>query len=214
MNMLPVVHRYSQTSKMPSKSYSIPAESCITGSKLRSVPGSVCEGCYARTGRYLMPNVREPRDWNLAVWRQARQTPEGIASWTDEHVRQIGSAPLFRWFDSGDIQGVDMLRAIVEIANRCPETMFWLPTHEWSIVASFRRAGGTIPGNLVVRLSAEMHGRRELVPGMLSSSVDSGYGQACSAVDGQCGPCRDCWDPSIENIDYHSISKLRRLHNS
>ena len=47
-----IVGRFSDTEKMPCLSWSTPAHSCITGAKLVNVPGSVCSGCYAMTGRY------------------------------------------------------------------------------------------------------------------------------------------------------------------
>ena len=40
------------TSKMPGKSYSLPAWECQTGSKLRLVPTSPCFECYALKGNY------------------------------------------------------------------------------------------------------------------------------------------------------------------
>src|SRR5262245_12407093 len=47
-------------SKMPGKSYGIPAAACVTGSKLHLIAGSVCEHCYALDhGRYAYPLVIE-----------------------------------------------------------------------------------------------------------------------------------------------------------
>ena len=40
------------TTKMPGPSYNTPASRCITGAKLRKVPGSVCSSCYALKGNY------------------------------------------------------------------------------------------------------------------------------------------------------------------
>ena len=40
------------TSKMPGKSYSLPAWECQTGAKLRKVKTSPCFGCYALKGNY------------------------------------------------------------------------------------------------------------------------------------------------------------------
>jgi hypothetical protein len=37
----------SKPSKMPGWSIGIPAKECKTGAKLRLIPNSVCEGCYA-----------------------------------------------------------------------------------------------------------------------------------------------------------------------
>lgn len=44
----------TQTSKMPCKSLSLPTESCITGSKMSEIDGSICSSCYANKGFYSM----------------------------------------------------------------------------------------------------------------------------------------------------------------
>jgi len=53
-----IVGGLSETYKMPCKSYNIPAELCITGSKLRKINNSVCSDCYACKGRYNFGNVQ------------------------------------------------------------------------------------------------------------------------------------------------------------
>ena len=49
----------SKPSKMPGFSFSIPAQKCITGSKLRLKKNSTCSSCYALKGRYVFPNVKD-----------------------------------------------------------------------------------------------------------------------------------------------------------
>jgi hypothetical protein len=44
---LKLVGGLSKPSKMPGWAYGIPAAECKTGAKLKLVPGSTCEGCYA-----------------------------------------------------------------------------------------------------------------------------------------------------------------------
>ena len=62
----------SNPSKMPGKGTSTPAAKCITGTKLRAVPGSVCEDCYAHErGAYawtLDTHTRIPHGYRLR-WR-------------------------------------------------------------------------------------------------------------------------------------------------
>jgi len=50
--------KLSNTSKMPCKSWGIPATKCITGKKLNKIAGSVCNGCYALKGAYSWPVVK------------------------------------------------------------------------------------------------------------------------------------------------------------
>ena len=200
---LPLVIRASKTSKMPCKSFSLDAKDCITGSKLRTVSGSVCSKCYASKGFYGMPTVREPRAWNLAVWLQCIEKGE-VSDWTDAIVKVIGNDKFFRWFDSGDIQSIEMLDAIVKVAYLMPNTRFWLPTHETGFLMAYINAGNTIPSNLVIRKSANMIGQVDKSPSGLSSSVSSSIGTICQAYTrgGKCVDCRSCWNGSIVNIDY------------
>ena len=44
---------------MPGLSYSLPAATCKTGSKLAQVEGSTCYNCYAKKGCYVFSNVQE-----------------------------------------------------------------------------------------------------------------------------------------------------------
>ena len=53
-----MIVKLSNTSKMPCKSWGIPASSCKTGAKLRKVKGSVCSGCYAHKGAYSWKAVK------------------------------------------------------------------------------------------------------------------------------------------------------------
>ena len=50
---LKIVGGLSKPSKMPGWAYGIPAAECKTGGKLKLVPGSTCEGCYADKGCYV-----------------------------------------------------------------------------------------------------------------------------------------------------------------
>ena len=52
-----IVGGLGKPSKMPGKAYGLPAKECNVGSRLRDVPGSVCETCYALKGRYVFDNV-------------------------------------------------------------------------------------------------------------------------------------------------------------
>jgi hypothetical protein len=56
---LQLVGGLSKPSKMPGWAYGIPAKECKTGSKLRNVKGSTCEGCYALKGCYVFKVVQD-----------------------------------------------------------------------------------------------------------------------------------------------------------
>ncbi len=199
----------SMPSKMPGYAYSLPAADCVTGSKLREVTGSTCSHCYAfKRGNYRFNNVQK-------CLEARRDSLADLELWTAAMIRLIPKAvtigdPVFRWHDSGDVQNVAHLAAIVAIAEALPEIRFWIPTREYRFVKDFLTDGGRIPANLTLRLSAAMVGtavamRPELVAaGLQSSSVGAEVGSVCEAHtrENHCGPCRACWSKDVANVDY------------
>jgi hypothetical protein len=198
-----IVGTLSKPSKMPGHAYSIPAQRCITGSKLRHIKGSVCSKCYALKGRYHMKTVQK------AMNRRFESLADPL--WVDAmtYLIQQTKDEYFRWHDSGDLQGVWHLKNIVEIAERLPKVKFWIPTREYSIVSEFVLSGGVLPPNLTVRLSSHM------IDGPAPESVAKRIGAQISGVsstpsftcpaseqDNKCGSCRACWNPNVFNVTY------------
>ena len=193
----------SKPSKMPCYSFSIPAKRCITGMKLRDVKGSICSKCYALKGRYVFPNVQDALETRF----RGMSDPQ----WVNKMVAMIAKrekSGFFRWHDSGDLQSVAHLAAIVEIAKRLPNIRFWLPTREFSFVSEFMDAHA-IPDNLTIRLSAFMFDGHPPLGvakrlGLTTSGASTGSDFSCpsSKQEGKCLDCRACWDKSIQNINY------------
>lgn len=192
---------------MPCYGYSIPAKHCKTGSKLRNMKGSVCQSCYALKGRYVFPNVLDAMEKRL----ESIESP----TWVDDMVELIGrkeKSGHFRWHDSGDIQSVEHLLKIEEIAKRLPHIKFWLPTREIGILKSLdEKSLKRIRNrpNLIIRVSAffknSKFSKRPL--GFNTSSVtDDKKESTCKAYDndGKCGDCRACWNKRVPNIAYPS----------
>jgi hypothetical protein len=195
----------SRPSKMPGHGYSIPAETCKTGAKLRKVEGSTCSHCYACKGRYCFPNVQNAMHKRHASLRDFR--------WVDAMVTQIAASKdeCFRWHDSGDLQGVWHLANIVRVCEGTPHVRHWLPTREYGTVQAYVDNGGQIPGNLNIRLSAHFVGKLppKAVAGCTFSTVstDNEFGTAahyCPAPKqgNVCGTCRACWDSSVGHVSY------------
>jgi hypothetical protein len=209
-----------EPSKMPGASYGLDAFQCRTGSRLAPDPASTCHGCYARKNFY--------RTWRPARIARARREA-GIlhAYWIEAMIAMIwhyvgaGGEPAFRWHDSGDLHGPWHLAAICAVAEATPDVRHWLPTREYDDVATFLRAGGKIPTNLTVRLSAHYIGRPvspadlpvELLG--LPTSTTHHKGEAppirqkgaivCHAIDSavnMCRKCRACWDGRVTNVSY------------
>jgi len=189
------------TSKMPCPSYSISAKRCKVGSQLRKVKGSVCETCFALKGNYAK--------YAKSIGKAHERRYESLTNpqWVDAMSFIINTKKLthFRWHDSGDIQNLMHLINIVEIAEHCPNTLFWLPTKEKALVYEYERSIGTIPSNLIVRISSAMIDG-EPIDYKHTSTVhtDQAQGHECKAYEneGKCGDCRACWDASIKNISY------------
>ena len=197
-------------SKMPGYAYSIPSADCGVGGKLRAVKGSTCSHCYAyKRGNYRFNNVQG------VLQRRKASLDADLGLWTESMVRLIPKAcslagPVFRWHDSGDLQSVDHLCAIVLIAERLPAVRFWLPTREYAMVRDYLLMGKGFPANLTVRMSAAMVGMEPHMSekyvrlGVQTSSVGAGVGAICGARtrNNQCGPCRACWSKDVPNVDY------------
>jgi hypothetical protein len=112
-----------------------------------------------------------------------------------------------RWFDSGDIDTVDQLAAICEVARRTPEIKHWLPTREIAMVRGYLK-NNVIPGNLVIRISSPMVGDKPVKDFLNTSTVHvkngEVFGNECPAYKqgNSCGDCRNCWDADVPNVSY------------
>ena len=197
-----IVGGLSQTSKMPTMSISLPATMCKTGSKLRDVKGSVCSKCYACKGAYTWKSTADAM--------QRRADALSNAEWIDAMVvlltskKRIKQSGLFRWHDSGDLQSVEHLENIVEVAKRTPHIKHWIPTKEKKILTNYLHSS-TLPDNVIVRLSGAMIDGKVPVSHTHTSTVTSDRALAtCRAFenDGECGTCRKCWDKEVTNIVY------------
>jgi len=200
-------------SKMPCATFGLSAAHCKTGSKLAKVAGSICAECYADPqsgGNYAYPSVTTSHARRLDALNSTLP-----AAWVAAMVRLITAdgLPWFRWHDSGDVQSVSHLAAIVEIARALPSVQFWLPTKEYQLVRFYLSTLGRFPDNLTVRLSAPMIG--EDLPASLkglglpySVAVRHGSPQPLDDVEpcraysdpdkpGACDDCRACWDSSL-----------------
>jgi hypothetical protein len=199
---LETINGFSKPSKMPCHSWSIPAKDCKTGSKLAKVEGSVCADCYAMSGFYRMGNVKSCLEKRL----ESLSNPLWAKAMTIAISGSEGSG-FFRWFDSGDIQSLDHLKHIAQIAKDLPHIKFWLPTKEYSIVSEFL-AENELPQNLTIRLSGFMVDGPAPVAlanrlGLVTSTVAAkDFTCPASAQGNKCLSCRACWDKTVQNVAY------------
>lgn len=193
----------SAPSKMPCRGYSIPARYCLVGQKLKQVKGSVCASCYALKGRYIFPNVQSAMERRY----QSLNHPQWVEAVT--FLIDYFGDDYFRWHDSGDLQSVDHLKKIAQVAIALPKVTFWLPTREYAIVSKYIEEGNIVPPNLTIRLSGLMiDGPAPVAIAQRLNLVVSGVSKEASftcpssSQGNKCGDCRACWDQSTFSVSY------------
>ena len=186
----------SAPGKMPEGSYNLPARACITGAKLREIPGTPCRGCYAFKGRYNFPNVKDALSRRL----ESLTHPQ----WIEAMAVLITGKKFFRWHDSGDLQGVWHLKNIFEVCNLTSNTQHWLPTQERKFLPLSQ---DSIPKNLLIRLS---NAKNDTRPGnawshwstVVSHGARAGHMCPASFQGNKCGSCRACWSKDVREVQY------------
>jgi hypothetical protein len=152
--------------KMPSSTFAISSKHCNVGSKLVKIENSTCSKCYALKLQKLRPSVDQGWTNNLLKAVKLIETnPELWAKMVSFQIKRICkklNVKFHRWFDSGDLQSVEMLRAIVLSAQQTPDIKHWLPTREAKVVKDYKAKYGEIPSNLCIRVSATMIGDKPI----------------------------------------------------
>jgi len=156
----------SNPDKMPCKAYALPTEACKKGWKLRNSEGDsvmaaldyICKKCYAK-GHHFTTGIVNVKMVERLLSLKNPQWEEAMAFL----LNFIESKDVFRWHDSGDLQGVWHLRKIVSVAEMTPSVSHWLPTIEYDMVEDYLNDGGVIPKNLHIMLSAEVIDKPEEV---------------------------------------------------
>lgn len=198
---LKLVGSLSDTSKMPGKSFGLPTANCLTGEKLSKIPGSICSKCYAKKGYYhTFANTVVPA-------QQRRLDGTTDPQWVEAMVVLLKHENWFRWFDSGDLQSVEMLENIKEVCRRTPWCRHWLATRERAFVSKSLTLSDT-PDNLCIRVSATFADEpAKPLKGVNVGNVHHAkppVGFECRAPfqHGKCETCRACWDKEIEAVSY------------
>jgi len=213
----------SSPSKMPTYGWSISAFDCGVGSILATKKGSACFRCYARKGRYVFPKVQNALKGRLQKWHEDRALWRASMIYLMNNKKGIVKSGCFRWFDSGDLQGITMLSDIVTVARQSPHIKHWLPTKEYQLVKDSKSYGffSDIPSNLIIRVSHPKVGKffadgprhnsaifdaDKFVAGFdrIDEGIDGGLKVFCpsSLQNNSCGDCRACWDSRIETVVY------------
>ena len=183
----------------------------------KTCPGSIdpstkqiceaCSGCYAKSGNYHRPNVKMPREINLAESKK-----EG---WENEMVQELDLHRYFRWFDSGDLYSVEFAEKVYNVCKSTPWVKHWLPTRVWTLpqYKTVLQKLNQLPNVAVRYSSGSMHG--DIVDTAQNSSTVIGEEsvsslrkdvQLCLAYNeennGKCNGCRKCWDKNVQHVAY------------
>jgi hypothetical protein len=206
-------------SKVHGSTFSVNPFECKVGSKLVTIKGSTCSKCYARKLGKVYPSALKSWDNNLSVFRTHAEN-DTLHLWIEGITKQIlklsanktkaglVGANYHRWFAAGDLDSLDMLRAIVEVAKQTPHISHWLPTREKGLISKFLATNlNGFPTNLVVRVSATMVDSKPMKGFINTSTVhktQKPLGLPCPAYEqgGSCDTCTACWKQDIKNISY------------
>jgi hypothetical protein len=190
---LKITDSFTKTSKMPGLSYSLPAWACQTGAKLAKIEGTPCFGCYAMKGNYTRyPAIKAAQYRRLDAIKHPK--------WVEAMAAKIKNQKWFRWHDAGDVQSVEHMEKILEVARQTPDTKHWMPTQERQYLPDPE----AVPDNMIIRLSGSKVDKPAGNAWSHSSTVVTDGKPSCPAPNqgGKCRDCRACWNKEIKNISY------------
>jgi hypothetical protein len=151
--------------------------------------------------------VQEALERRYNAWESNREQWVDAMIYIMHNKKHIINTGHFRWFDSGDIQGGDMLSDINAVAWASPTISFWLPTKEYKLIKDFPF---DIAPNLRVRVSNPNKGKNTLKGYEYISTVymkdnleaSEGYICPSSKQGNKCGDCRACWSDKVSEVTY------------
>lgn len=188
----------SSPSKMPCKAWGIPVWACNIGSILKDKKESVCSKCYAGKGFFTLSNVKQAYELRLDRWEQHHISGRWQESMSVLIKRE--KCKYFRWFDSGDLVGKEMLTSIFEVAEMTPSYKHWLPTKEYALVKPEQTGA---PSNVVIRVSAPIiEGKPPIWARNTSTVVRQKASCPAQLQENKCLQCRKCWNKRTKNVSY------------
>lgn len=114
----------SKLAKLDTVSFNIPAFESADGFKTCPKAGACATLCYARQGRYVMPNVAAAREFNLKL---TRGDLKAFTQMAIDDLKLIRNATV-RVHDSGDFFSQGYMNAWFRIASTYPEKKFYAYT--------------------------------------------------------------------------------------
>ena len=204
------------TSTMDCYSWSIPAGAPSLGgscpAELVDEPNAICNGCYAKHGRYRFPLVKKAQATRLAFAKSSLFLDHGMRLFETLHSAIYNlHSPYFRVHDSGDFFSLPYLQVWHDIAEALPRTKFWFPTrtHAFPHWSQPLAALAALP-NCTVRPSSTHVGNRPPIHPFLHAGTTVSPPQkgtktcpktinhTSCATEG----CRSCWTAKATAINY------------
>ena len=208
-------------SKIHGSTFSTDPLQCKVGSKLRDIEGSTCNKCYAIKLSKVYPSALQSWKDNLSKFRH---NSDNLTLWCEAIAYQINHISEYkkrrglkgtgfhRWFSSGDLDSLDMLKAICYVAKLTPTIKHWLPTREIGILRQYLNHLGTIPDNLTIRISDTkideqtkrypLQHKNVTYSGVHTKELKAAIECPAYSNSGECGDCSKCWDSTILKISY------------
>lgn len=225
------VHLLTDTSKMPSASWSLPAREACPFAFYHA--GAICADCYANKGSYTQyPEVKRAQRARFAWVRECLKSDEGTDAFVQTMVRVIaravageerknpGAGRYFRVHDSGDLFSPAYTWAWVRICQSLPDVKFWFPTRSWRPLTMAKVSPATrmawelaltaLAGldNVTVRPSALFfNAPAPRIPGLSAGSTaadDGSFTCPASKQGNECRDCRACWNARETPISYRA----------
>lgn len=181
-----------------------PVSSCIEGAPCAQI-------CYARKSYRMYPSVRKAWDENLQLYRNNHE--RYFESIIEQLWKLINKSKkysfLFRWHVSGDIQDIDYVYGMIQVAHRFPSVRFLCFTKNYEVMAGVNQR--SLPDNLKIVLSIWPNHPQEHILNSIIEKFPAAYiksAEGCSAkkvveplnipdsavkCSGRCDSCVECF---------------------
>lgn len=169
-------------------------------------------GCYCMKGTQQFANVLAAYTRNLRIYNT-----DAADFWHQvEYKIKHNPAPLFRFFDAGDIPSYEFFCGMVEIAKKLPDIKFLSYTKQYDFVNTWMDNNGELPENLTIRFSAwdknwnvpNPHNLPVAYVDFKDSSMNPVFPESVSGCPNQkdktitCSVCRKCWNKNVHAVKF------------
>ena len=201
--------KLSKTSKMPCKSFALPAfKTCLGAKDSSGKVKDVCKSCYAMKGSYQWRSAKSLRENNrLSIVNELHTFASEML-----FLLKRENNNYFRWFDSGDIFDNDFLYEIYKVCKDTPNINHWIPTKARELLDNDTWEKLESLPNVKVRYSSDsingeynsLHGSTAIQKGQQYDDKKVFKCPVNYDTVKECGDCRECWhSDKVIAYDFH-----------